>query len=159
MLIPLRARDGSIRAHAIIDEQDAHLAEHRWHLAGRPNSRYVVRNIPGERGKTVALHREIMGLAPGDRREVDHENGDRLDYRRANLRIVTHRQNAQNVRSRGGSSRHRGVSWDAARGRWQARAGRRHVGRFDDEQEAADAAAEHRREHMTHTNENRSIAA
>src|SRR4051794_37235481 len=45
--VPLRARDGSVRAWALLDEQDAHLAEQRWCLDG---DGYAVRTVhrPGQ---------------------------------------------------------------------------------------------------------------
>lgn len=44
--------------------------------------------------KTLRMHRIIMDLEEGG--IVDHINGDRLDNRKSNLRIVTAQQNAQN---------------------------------------------------------------
>lgn len=44
------------------------------------------------------MHRFIMGLGPGDPREVDHLNHNGLDNRRENLRIVSHLENGQNRR-------------------------------------------------------------
>lgn len=46
-------------------------------------------------GKLTLLHRALTGCPPG--MVVDHINGDRLDNRRANLRICTHRENLQNT--------------------------------------------------------------
>ena len=45
------------------------------------------------------LHREIM--QPGPNLHVDHINGDRMDNRRANLRITTRSGNLHNTRSLG----------------------------------------------------------
>ena len=42
-------------------------------------------------GKRQLLHRHVMGLVPGDKR--DHVNGDKLDNRRVNLRVVSHAEN------------------------------------------------------------------
>lgn len=137
--IPLRRRDGSVRAYALIDDCDAHLAEFRW---SRTGGGYVTR----DRGR-VYLHREVMQLSPGDGLEVDHRNRDPLDCRRANLRVVTHAQNNQNAPARGGS-RFRGVSWDR-RGKWRAQlyedGVKRLVGLFDDELDAARAVEARRR--------------
>jgi hypothetical protein len=99
------------------------------------------------------MHRFLMGLDFGDRREVDHINGDKLDNRRANLRVVTHAQNGQNVRiSIPRTSSYRGVYWITARGRWAAKAKLNGqdvwIGLFDDEREAALAAEAYRRSHM-----------
>lgn len=41
-----------------------------------------------EHGQPIKLARLIMGLAGDDPREVEYLNGDPLDCRRANLRIV-----------------------------------------------------------------------
>jgi len=46
-----------------------------------------------EKGKMQLLHRYVMGLLPGDKREVHHMNGDKKDNRRANLRIVSRAEN------------------------------------------------------------------
>ena len=47
-------------------------------------------------GKTIPMHRFILGLKPGDNLIADHENGNSLDNRRSNLRIVTGDQSSQN---------------------------------------------------------------
>lgn len=90
------------------------------------------------------MHRVILGLADDDPRRVDHGNRDKLDNRRANLRIATPEQNGANrtkFRSGEFSSAYKGVC--RYRGRWQAVIrvdGRlRRLGFFDDEGEAARA--------------------
>lgn len=104
-------------------------------------------------GQTVFLHWEVMGLALRDPACVDHINGDPLDNRRRNLRLVTRAENAQNRRADArGRSRHRGVSWVAHAQKWQARvclAGERHhLGLFASEDHAAEACRAFRAEHM-----------
>lgn len=160
--IPLRRRDGTIKAHAIIDVEDAHLAVHRWHLSGG----YAKRSLhhAGGRQQTVWLHRAILGLTPGDGVEVDHIDGNGLNCRRENLRVATHAQNVQNVPSHAGSSsRYRGVSWNSRRGKWKAQAQLNGVvhtlGRFDDEQEAAAVVQAWRLAHMPFTVEARAAAS
>jgi hypothetical protein len=148
-LIPLHNRAGEVVAHTLVDAEDRHLAALRWYLdagnAARSGKPYVRR---ARGGRAVYLHRQILGLRQDDPRKGDHINGDTLDNRRANLRIVTVAENAQNQGSRGGSSRHRGVCWDKARGKWMAQAGGRTLGRFDSEDEAAAVASAWRAEHM-----------
>lgn len=149
--IPLHNRGGEVVAHALIDECDAALAaQPGWYL----HSRYVVRKewVPPDQWPAYWLHREVLGLDRDDPRRVDHINRDRLDCRRANLRIATHAENMQNVPARTGTSRHRGVYWDTECQMWRARAqigGRRHyLGRYSDEEEAAAVASAFRAEHM-----------
>jgi hypothetical protein len=111
---------------------------------------YAVRGTgPRSARKWEFLHRSILGLS--DRQvQADHRNGDGLDNRRTNLRQATNKQNSANhSRRRNGTSLYLGVSWDKERGKWVAsisrpEGGRRHLGRFLDEIEAArayDAAA------------------
>lgn len=90
-LIPLRCGDTFLE-YAIVDECDAHLAEHAW----RRTNGYATRICPGNRNP-VYMHREILGLAKGDGyMVVDHINRDRLDNRRSNLRLVTVAENCRN---------------------------------------------------------------
>lgn len=158
--IPLRNATGAVTAHAIVDE-DVYddLAQYRWHLNPSDTKKYVCRSRGLQREQ---IHRRIMGLDRGDPLVVDHINGDTLDNRRANLRVVTPAQNAQNQGSRGGSSRHRGVTWDRSRGKWLAHAqlnGRKvTLGRFADEDEAGAVAAEWRQRHMAYSTEGKVAA-
>lgn len=87
----------------------------------------------------LLIHRLITGVTTG---EVDHINGDGLDNRRENLRVVTRSQNQRNrVSVPGTSSRFKGVSrskTSVARP-WVAQAKGRWLGRFACEEEAARA--------------------
>lgn len=92
--IPLRARDGSVRAYATVDDGDYEwLSQWPWHL----RDGYAVRTVYLGRGRmtTEAMHALVAGG-----RGPDHRNGDKLDNRRENLRLITHAQNAQNYRRR-----------------------------------------------------------
>jgi hypothetical protein len=163
--VPLRNRNGVTIAYAVLDVEDAHLAEYRWYLDSDPGRRleklYARRNVDVGDGKRRGsyLHREVLGLAPGDRRQVDHENGLTLDCRRANLRIATHSENGQNRRNLRSAtlSRHRGVTWNKQKRKWVAHAtlgGKyRFLGYFADEDEAGRVAADWRREHMPFSSE------
>lgn len=141
--IPLRARDGSVRAYAIVDAADADwVNQWRWSL----NEGYAARcEYIGRKVRHVYLHRELLGLARGDGLKGDHRDRDKLNCRRSNLRVSTHRGNMQNTSSRmGTSSRYRGVHWSKAHQRWQAQVGvdgkSTYLGLFDSEEEAANAA-------------------
>ena len=98
-LIPLRKRDGVVAAYALVDEQDAWLAERAWHLS--PDG-YAYRH---EGGRTVYMHRLLAEAPQGQ--EVDHINRNRLDNRRSNLRLTNR---AGNVRNRTpGRTSYRGI--------------------------------------------------
>lgn len=151
--IPLCARDGSIRAYALIDAVDVEwAAQWRWSLA---SGGYVQRGSGRRddgRYRPLRLHREILGLSTGQPIEGDHRNRDRLDNRRANLRSVTRQGNAQNVPGRPRTSVHRGVSWNKNTKKWTVRVsagGRYHyLGQFINEDEAAEVARAARRHLM-----------
>lgn len=60
---------------------------------------------------TIMLHRYIMEVK-AKRKIIDHINGDKLDNRKANLRIVTPSQNCMNRRiSSVNTSGYKGVCW------------------------------------------------
>lgn len=85
------------------------------------------------------LHRALMRVGPTD--IVDHANGDRLDCRRENIRIVTRRGNYMNQRARGGTSKYKGVMRVGNRWRAQIKDVYKTVrlGMFDIEEDAARA--------------------
>jgi hypothetical protein len=158
--LPLHRRDGTVRAYALVDEEDYRRLSGL--AASLTNRGYVQLFLPGAgrghrrkgKGQMILMHREILGLRAGDGQVADHRNSDGLDNRRANLRICSQGENAQNQNVKGarGSSGHRGVHWNSERGKWTAQVkveGRsRHVGNFDTQEEAAAAAATYRAEHL-----------
>lgn len=125
---------------AMVDAEDyARVMRYSWYAEQHYGLWYAMRK---EGGRTVRMHREIMG-APGGK-VVDHINHDGLDNRRCNLRVCTHRENIRNQRGqRGRSSRYKGVSLDGRLGKWRAQLwheGRHHyLGVYASEVEAARA--------------------
>jgi len=97
---------------ALVDDADyPSVSDHKWHAQRSGSTWYAVAWI-GK--KHVKLHRFIMGMEPGDRRQVDHKNRDGLDNRRRNLRIVSHQENQWNREAKGYSLR-------KDRGKYQSR--------------------------------------
>lgn len=97
-LIPLRARDGTVRAHAQVDDQDyQRLGSLRWslHPLGYAVRRERRSERPGGgRRGLVYLHREVLNVGRGEKKSVDHKNRDGLDCRRENLRLLDQGLNA-----------------------------------------------------------------
>lgn len=90
--------------YAVVDDDDFEkFGKFKWYANHRG---YARRNI-GNR-KSVFLHNEIMGAAPGV--EVDHKNLNRQDCRKENLRFGTHSQNSANAPKRKhGKNKYKGV--------------------------------------------------
>lgn len=103
---------------ALIDPRDADAAAYYWVMA---RDGYPYRPAQGiEMGgvKRISLHRHIMGDDCMGL-EVDHINRNRLDCRRANLRVVTRQENAWNTGiPRNNASGAKGVRF--AKGCWEA---------------------------------------
>jgi len=91
------------------------------------------------------MHRVIMKLNFGDKRQVDHINGNGIDNRRNNLRICTQSQNNQNQRTQIclKSSKYKGVLWHKCCKRWMAQIKlnkkNKYIGLFKNEIDAAHA--------------------
>jgi hypothetical protein len=128
---------------AVIDANDvALISAFNWQANVKACTIYAQR---GDRStgkkRSVILHRVIMGNPAG--REIDHINGNGLDNRRSNLRVVTRSENMQNqrkARADNKSSGLLGVSWHKPGRNWTAQitiAGKRtHLGIFDTSSEA-----------------------
>lgn len=137
---------------SVVDDEDADLGRLNWYAVLQSNGGlYGARKSPRPEGhKTIWLAHvvaERMGLRRYKWHRVDHINGDSLDNRRANLRLVSARENAWNTNRRlpGNKSGHTGVTWDRSRRRWLAHIkinGRlKNLGRFADKEQAIAARA------------------
>ncbi len=97
---------------------------------------------PHAGGRPATMARAILALVDREDVAVRHRNGDLLDNRVANLEVV--REPARSPAGDAKRSRYRRVLWDEEHGAWVAygdSGGRYvHLGRFDDELEAARAA-------------------
>jgi len=113
---------------ALVDDADYEwLNQWKW-IANRMKTHhilyYAVRGIAIAKGKQghQEMHRLILRLQPGDKRECDHRDGDGLNNQRSNLRICTKTQNQQNQRKqKSGSSKYKGVSWRQDYCKWRSR--------------------------------------
>jgi hypothetical protein len=90
--------------------------------------------------KSCLVHRYIMNYYGDD--YVDHINGNPLDNRKCNLRIVTASQNCKNKKSKNkSSSKYLGVYWDKSNNTWCAAIGingkQKSLGSFENEMDAA----------------------
>jgi hypothetical protein len=89
---------------ALVDDSDyEYLNQWRWHYNCGYAERKEYRN-----GKQIhiQMHRVILNTD----KMVDHISGNKLDNRKANLRIATHSLNAMNMRKHRGKSVYKGVS-------------------------------------------------
>jgi hypothetical protein len=97
---------------AIIDREDLERVPGVWYVI--PGG-YVCQMCGS---KTIYMH--VVILPSPDGMETDHRFGDKLDNRKAQLRITTHRQNTcnrnLNVNNRSG---YKGVSWRKSSGCWR----------------------------------------
>lgn len=93
---------------AIVDNKDyTELSRFKWQAGISKYNVYARRSC---NGKSVSMHRTIMKAPKG--MDVDHINGNGLDNRRQNLRILTRSQNMlnwQNPKKRNSALRYKGI--------------------------------------------------
>lgn len=128
-----------------IDESDAHLSKYNW-IYAKPG--YAMRTFYIEKEKfPVFLHHAIMGK-PLNGKLIDHINGDSLDNRKSNLRIVDRRVNRINTeRTRNGklpganryTTHKNGKGYTYWRATIRVNGVTKHLGHFNSEQEASNA--------------------
>lgn len=125
-----------------IDEQDYDLIKkYNWTLNCIDNKFYI-EAYDSDNKKRIRLHRFLTDCPQG--LYVDHIDGDTLNNCRDNLRICTAQQNIQNSRKRTKiktSSYYKGVCFDKSRNKYMAHITvnykRKHIGRYDTEDQAA----------------------
>lgn len=132
---------------AIVDHEDADLADYNWSAQVGGKTCYAKRNAPrSSKSRTkIQMHRVILSrilgreLLPGEL--TDHINGNGLDNRRSNLRVANPAQNIYNTRtSASNKSGYKGVHQLKRNGRWQATIGvngkKIHLGMYATAEEA-----------------------
>ena len=117
-------------------------------------------------GSKIWAHRAAWIMAVGDiprGRQVDHIDGDRMNNRISNLRVITMAENRRNMgRAVNNTSGHVGVTWSTRNKNWNAKIGVNgrtvHLGCFEDIQDAVAARRAAEREHGFHENHGSRIA-
>ncbi len=115
--IPLRR--GGV---ALIDDDDyKKIAAFRWNIRKDGYVEYAARYIQiNGKNVRISMHRVILNLSHRDGTIVDHINGNGLDNRKTNLRIVTSSLNRYNCRMRyNNTSGYRGISWHRKDKKWR----------------------------------------
>ena len=133
---------------AIVDDADFEwLSQWKWKASwSECTHSYYVNRTDHSSGQpvTIRMHRLILGLEAGDKRQGDHRNGNTLDNRRDNLRIATRAENKFNCAIyTNNSSGYKGVSWNKISSSWRAYIGAKgivtHLGYFNNPVDAAKA--------------------
>lgn len=124
-----------IVAYALIDDDDYKIVGHmKWHLTMHGYAEHSFSKGKCDR-TSIGMHKFIINTP--DNMETDHINGDKLDNRRCNLRIVTSQQNKFNHKdyTRSDKNIRAGVYWEKSRCKWKVIIGlnykRINIGRFD----------------------------
>jgi hypothetical protein len=122
---------------ALVNDGDfAWLSQWTWRAHKAKNSFYAYRC-----GKPclIYMHRELLGLTPGDGKEGDHRDGNGLNNQRGNLRICTVLENSWNKHRRF-LGKHGAWGVEPRNGRWRARIRYKlkclSLGTFDTKEEA-----------------------
>jgi hypothetical protein len=124
----------------IVDDLDyKRLNKYKWHaekLGGK--YWYARRRIYYKNGKNKGLYLARMIMKCPKKLIVDHINGDTLDNRRKNLRILTKQQNTWNQKIRiNNTSGYRGVSWNRKNRKWKAFVAKDYFGLYGNKWAAA----------------------
>ena len=105
----------------VIDDCDFELAsKYKWYFLGNGYAATRPWDKIKKTYSTIYLHRLIM--KPKNGLLVDHINRDKLDNRRNNLRLCTHKENIRNGKVRStNTTGHKGVHLDKRTNNWIAR--------------------------------------
>ena len=129
---------------ALIDNEDfERVSKYKWHADyNKTTKSYYAKTTPyigHNKSKNIRMHRFIMNVPRV--LQVDHINKNTLDNRKSNLRFCTREQNMWNSKSRSGTSKYKGVSFDKQKKKWMARISSNrkimHIGYYISQKDAA----------------------
>lgn len=141
--IPLIGKYGNGKCALVDNEDYPTLSKFIWfsHING-----YVTRH--GSTKIPRVMHFDIISAKKG--LEVDHINGNKLDNRKCNLRLVTHQENMAGYRKIGKNNTSKMLGISKHENKWRARCsvkGREiYLGRFETKQEAYNVREEWRKQ-------------
>jgi hypothetical protein len=141
-LVPLGGKLGAGKFAKVDDEQYQKVMIKKWIVdkKGYVRSTEQIGWLNGkQKNRSILLHRFVYGARPG--LNLDHQNGNKFDCRRENLRPASYSENNVNRRKQQGcTSRYKGVYWDKQRRKWHVRIGwsgkTLYIGHFDEERYA-----------------------
>jgi len=86
----------------LIDEEDFHkVSKYTWHIHHKPHTKYCEANINIDGKWTqLQLHRFLMGLEKGDKRIINHKDGNGLNNTKSNLEICDIMYNSQSINTK-----------------------------------------------------------
>lgn len=123
-----------------------YIEKHKWHLS---NQGYVTCKYYDENNiqHNIRLHQAIIqmsGQVVPEGYEIDHKDTNSLNNLEINLRVCTHTQNIQNIKSyKHNTSGYKGVSWYKKYSKWESyiyiNSKQTHIGYFNTFKDAAKA--------------------
>lgn len=128
---------------ALVDDHNFSLLNcHKWFAQKIRNDYYAVRKSTlGGKQINVLMHRELLQLEYGDKRQGDHIDHQTLNNCESNLRIATNAQNSYNQIACEGTSIFKGVDYHKLTKKWRSRIMvdglHKHLGLFMNEIDAA----------------------
>jgi hypothetical protein len=112
-------------------EDQALISQFFWNLHSKGYA------VAFQNGKQILMHRLILGILDSPEIEVDHRFHNKLDNRRAKIRVCTHSQNRRNSRKlkESAQSQYKGVYRDQNKWHAQIMQGQRviNLGRYRSE--------------------------
>lgn len=75
------------------------ISKYHWRIAVKKNKYYVCTG-QASRTKLVYMQNLILGFIPDKIHEVDHIDGESLNNRKSNLRLITRLENIQNAKAK-----------------------------------------------------------
>jgi hypothetical protein len=106
------------------------------------NNKYLAVELHNKNVKQIYVHTLVANAFVenlDNKPCIDHKDQNKHNNCADNLRWATHSENNMNKPKQGGSSKYKGVTWDKCNNKWKAICKHKHIGMFDNEEEAGRA--------------------